>query len=66
VLLVLLYFNQRVRKEGYDVERMIEVAGLAVPVPEPAVEAVPEPVAVQAANPSAKGSDPQAASESLA
>jgi len=50
VLVVLLYLNQRVRKEGYDVERMIESAGLGGQASERAGEAVPEPVAGETAN----------------
>jgi hypothetical protein len=38
VALVLLYYDQRVRKEGYDIERMIEAAGLTVPDPASAAE----------------------------
>jgi hypothetical protein len=55
VILVLIYLNQRVRKEGYDVERMMEAAGLAVPVPEPAGETVREPAAAQAPGPQPAG-----------
>lgn len=31
VPLVLFYFDQRIRREGYDIERMMQQAGLAVP-----------------------------------
>jgi len=31
----LLYYDQRVRKEGYDIEWMMQAAGLTVPKPEP-------------------------------
>jgi hypothetical protein len=46
IILVLLYYNQRVHKEGYDVERMIEAAGLAEPAPAPATEPTPTVVEV--------------------
>jgi hypothetical protein len=66
IVLLLLYYDQRVRKEGYDVERMMDAAGLAGRVATAAGEAVPEPVEVQAAGPADEGPDPQTASESLA
>jgi hypothetical protein len=31
IALTLLYYDQRSRKEGYDVERMMEEAGLLIP-----------------------------------
>jgi uncharacterized membrane protein len=31
--LTLFYYDQRVRKEGYDIERMMQAAGLTVPAP---------------------------------
>lgn len=33
--LTLFYYDQRVRKEGYDIEWMMQAAGLTAPVPEP-------------------------------
>jgi hypothetical protein len=41
--ITLFYYDQRVRKEGYDIEWMMEAAGLTPPVLEPEAEA--EPVA---------------------
>jgi hypothetical protein len=38
--LTLFYFDQRVRKEGYDIEWMMQAAGLTAPAPAPAT---PEP-----------------------
>lgn len=36
--LTLFYYDQRIRKEGYDIERMMQAAGLTVPVSSPAPE----------------------------
>jgi hypothetical protein len=66
VLLVLIYLNQRVRKEGYDIERMIEVAGLTVPVAVASGEVTLEPAAVEAAPVQGEGADAQPAGESIA
>jgi hypothetical protein len=45
--LTLFYYDQRVRKEGYDIEWMMQSSGLAAPAPEIAApEAAPEPVAL--------------------
>jgi hypothetical protein len=44
IALTLLYYDQRSRKEGYDVERMMEAAGLLAPaaaVAAPSAEASP-------------------------
>jgi uncharacterized membrane protein (DUF485 family) len=32
IALTLFYYDQRIRKEGYDIERMMEDAGLIAPV----------------------------------
>lgn len=66
VLLVLLYLNQRVRKEGYDVERMIEAAGLVVPFQEPVGEKTGEPAAAEAVSASVDGANVESAGESMA
>jgi hypothetical protein len=66
VLLVLLYLNQRVRKEGYDVERMIETAGLTVLAATAAAETIAGPAAAEASAPVAEVPDPQPTGESLA
>jgi hypothetical protein len=34
--LTLFYYDQRVRKEGYDIEMMMQAAGLALPAEVPA------------------------------
>jgi hypothetical protein len=49
--LTLFYYDQRARKEGFDIEWMMQAAGLTVPAP----EAVPTPAAAspQAETPSA-------------
>jgi hypothetical protein len=33
IALVLFYYDQRVRKEGFDIERMMELAGMTKPLP---------------------------------
>jgi hypothetical protein len=33
IALVLFYYDQRVRKEGFDIERMMELAGMTQPLP---------------------------------
>jgi uncharacterized membrane protein len=39
----LLYYDQRVRKEGFDIEWMMQAAGLTVPAPAPIIEAESAP-----------------------
>lgn len=41
IALTLIYYDQRIRREGYDVERMIEGAGLNIPATSP-VQVAPE------------------------
>jgi hypothetical protein len=36
IVLTLLYYDQRIRREGFDVERMMHTAGLDAPAPPPA------------------------------
>jgi hypothetical protein len=36
--LTLFYYDQRIRKEGFDIEWMMQAAGLTVPTPQPAAE----------------------------
>jgi hypothetical protein len=38
IALTLFYYDQRIRQEGYDIERMMDVAGLIAPAPPPAGE----------------------------
>jgi hypothetical protein len=40
VALVMFYFDQRVRLEGYDIEWMMQQAGLTPPVPEVATNTI--------------------------
>jgi len=48
IVLTLLYYDQRIRREGYDVERMMDAAGLN---PNAAETAAPLPVSVLEAGP---------------
>jgi hypothetical protein len=41
--LTLFYYDQRVRKEGYDIEWMMRSAGMTNPIPAPESEAAPAP-----------------------
>ena len=41
--ITLFYYDQRVRKEGYDIEWMMQAAGLTVPAPPSALEPPPAP-----------------------
>jgi hypothetical protein len=52
--LTLFYYDQRIRKEGYDIEWMMEAAGLSWPPPWSGIEpgvAQPAPWAVESASP---------------
>ena len=42
--LTLFYYDQRVRKEGYDIEWMMQTAGLTPPIPEPAAADLSSPI----------------------
>jgi len=53
--LTLFYFDQRVRKEGFDIEWMMQAAGLTVPPPAPAVDS---PAASEPGNPAVADSSP--------
>jgi hypothetical protein len=46
----LFYYDQRVRKEGYDIERMMHAAGMALSLP------AVEPITAQIASPPERGS----------
>jgi hypothetical protein len=46
--LTLFYYDQRVRKEGYDIEWMMQAAGLTVPETPPTEDPAPPPAAEQA------------------
>lgn len=59
IALMLFYYDQRIRKEGYDIEWMMRQAGLVVPVAAPA----PEPAA--AFMPAVDSTIPQSLSEEL-
>jgi hypothetical protein len=41
--ITLFYYDQRVRKEGFDIEWMMQAAGLTVPTPQPAEPPAAEP-----------------------
>lgn len=41
IAITLLYYDQRVRKEGYDLERMMEAAGLVPAIPAPSLSEQP-------------------------
>ncbi|MGA2888132.1 MAG: hypothetical protein ABSE51_08780 [Terracidiphilus sp.] len=43
--ITLFYYDQRVRKEGYDIEWMMQAAGLTVPEPAAAAEPIAPPAA---------------------
>jgi len=45
IAVTLIYYDQRIRKEGYDIERMMEAAGLNAPARLPGAEAPAAPVA---------------------
>lgn len=43
IALTLIYYDQRIRKEGYDIERMMEAAGLnAIAAPAFARDSMPQ------------------------
>jgi hypothetical protein len=33
IALAVFYYDQRMRREGYDIERMMDAAGLVAPIP---------------------------------
>ena len=66
VVVVLLYYNQRVRKEGYDIERLIEAAGLDMSVQVPVVEPSAASALVAMAEPAIEHHAPSPTGESLA
>jgi len=66
IVLLLLYYDQRVRREGYDVERMIEAAGLAEPLETAASEPAAPPLLLPTEEAEVEGSATQTAGESLA
>jgi hypothetical protein len=41
IVLTLLYYDQRIRREGYDIERMMDAAGMSSPQPAPETSAPP-------------------------
>ena len=50
IAITLFYYDQRIRREGYDIEWMMQRAGLVVPAP-PQQEAEPLPVLQQSPHP---------------
>jgi hypothetical protein len=49
--ITLFYYDQRVRKEGYDIEWMMQAAGLTVPLPVPAQQQTSDATSWQAPPP---------------
>jgi hypothetical protein len=43
IALTLFYYDQRIRHEGYDIERMMDAAGFNAPAPSPSAEAPATP-----------------------
>jgi hypothetical protein len=43
IALTLFYYDQRIRHEGYDIERMMDAAGLNAPATPPSGEAASAP-----------------------
>ena len=66
VALVLFYFDQRVRKEGYDIELMMQQAGLASPPAEnPRAQAGPQSDVPVVAGPLDSSFSPEAAPDTV-
>jgi hypothetical protein len=62
IALTLFYFDQRIRKEGFDIEWMMQRAGwVTTPIPEPAPRALPEE-----AQPAARSGEPAIEGRSVA
>ena len=40
IALTLIYYDQRIRLEGYDIERLIEASGMNTPAPAPTLDIV--------------------------
>jgi hypothetical protein len=59
IALMLFYYDQRIRKEGYDIEWMMQQAGLVVPA------AVPAPEPAEAFEPTAESTPVQTLSEDI-
>jgi hypothetical protein len=58
--ITLLYYDQRVRKEGFDIEWMMQAAGLTVPSPAPLITAeISESESVSPENPAAYPNESQ-------
>jgi hypothetical protein len=43
IAITLIYYDQRIRQEGYDIERMMEAAGLVAPGPQPSGDGLATP-----------------------
>ncbi len=61
--LTLFYYDQRVRKEGYDIEWMMQAAGLTVPMPAGQVEMLQTPAPPNAVAPADVAQPPVAEDE---
>ena len=46
IILTVLYYDQRIRREGYDIERLMESAGMTAPLTPPSSEGIPAPAIV--------------------
>jgi hypothetical protein len=51
IALILFYYDQRIRLEGYDIERMMETAGMNAPSIPPIAEEPAAPQSPQEAHP---------------
>jgi hypothetical protein len=47
IALTLIYYDQRIRLEGYDIEQMMDAAGMNAPASEPISSAVDDPVTLE-------------------
>ena len=43
IIFTVLYYDQRIRREGYDIERLMESAGMTAPLTPPQGEGIPAP-----------------------
>lgn len=49
IALTLFYYDQRIRREGYDIERLMEAAGLNAPVTLPSGDGPASPAEAEEA-----------------
>jgi hypothetical protein len=48
IIFTVLYYDQRIRREGYDIERLMESAGMTAPLTPPAAEGIVAPAVAPA------------------